>query len=224
MAAKVQPQLPWYQKYESEISTLLGVIVVVALAAVLFVFIRRSTPQTRPQITDLAETTEENLMNNASKKTYTVKAGEGLWQIAVSQYDDGYKWTEIAKANNLQPPFTLTEGQELELPDVTASASSTPASVALASPTPSPTTRTTASASPRPTATTAPRTTATPAPVQPAVGSYTVKTGDSLWKIAVDQYGDGYRWVEIYRANKELIGSNPGIIYAGQSLTLPNLK
>jgi nucleoid-associated protein YgaU len=47
---------------------------------------------------------------------------------------------------------------------------------------------------------------------------YTVVSGDSLWKIAVSQYQDGYRWPEIMRANKI---TNPNIIYSGTVLTLP---
>jgi len=48
--------------------------------------------------------------------------------------------------------------------------------------------------------------------------SYTVAKGDSLWKIAVRAYGDGYKWVEIARANNL---ANPNIIHAGNILTLP---
>lgn len=47
---------------------------------------------------------------------------------------------------------------------------------------------------------------------------YTVKTGDSLWNIAVENYQDGYRWPEIARANNL---KNPGLIHAGNVLVLP---
>jgi nucleoid-associated protein YgaU len=47
---------------------------------------------------------------------------------------------------------------------------------------------------------------------------YTVATGDSLWKIAVSQYQNGYRWPEIARANNI---TTPDLIYAGTVLTLP---
>ena len=36
---------------------------------------------------------------------------------------------------------------------------------------------------------------------------YTVKKGDSLWKIAEVNYGSGYNWVDISKANKLI---NPG--------------
>jgi nucleoid-associated protein YgaU len=42
--------------------------------------------------------------------------------------------------------------------------------------------------------------------------------GDSLWKIAVRAYGDGYKWVSIAKANKLV---NPNLIHSGNVLTLP---
>jgi nucleoid-associated protein YgaU len=48
--------------------------------------------------------------------------------------------------------------------------------------------------------------------------TYTVARGDHLWKIAVEQYGDGYKWTEIARANHL---ADPSIIHAGNVLTLP---
>ncbi len=54
--------------------------------------------------------------------------------------------------------------------------------------------------------------------MQPAAKTYTVVHGDTLWSIAVAQYGDGYKWSEIARANS--LG-NPDLIHAGNVLTLP---
>lgn len=51
--------------------------------------------------------------------------------------------------------------------------------------------------------------------------TYTVVSGDSLWKIAQKTLGDGSRWREIYELNKDTVGSNPNRIYPGQVYNLP---
>lgn len=56
---------------------------------------------------------------------------------------------------------------------------------------------------------------------KPVPNVYTVKSGDSLWKIAKMQYGSGAKWQSIYSKNKSTIGSNPGEIYPGQKLVMP---
>lgn len=50
---------------------------------------------------------------------------------------------------------------------------------------------------------------------------YTVVKGDSLWKIAQEHLGSGYKWSEIYEANKSAIKS-PDLIYVGQTFTIPS--
>lgn len=49
-------------------------------------------------------------------ETYTVVAGDSLWNISVKIYGDGYKWVEIAKANNLSNPNIIHTGNVLTLP------------------------------------------------------------------------------------------------------------
>jgi len=51
--------------------------------------------------------------------------------------------------------------------------------------------------------------------------TYTVKSGDSLSKIAQSQLGDGARWKAIYEANRDQI-SDPDLIHPGQVLNLPS--
>jgi len=53
-------------------------------------------------------------------------------------------------------------------------------------------------------------------------GYYTVKSGDSLSKIAKDVYDNAGQYKKIYEANKETIGANPDLIKPGQKLTIPN--
>ena len=47
---------------------------------------------------------------------------------------------------------------------------------------------------------------------------YKVQKGDNLWKIAVRAYQNGYKWVEIAKANKL---ANPNLIEVGQELVIP---
>lgn len=200
-------------RYESEISSILGMLVVAALAVFIFLFIKKFMP--KPSISPVAETTEQEdlLKKEETGSTYTVKKNQGLSQIAQEVYKDGRMWKKIADANNLKPPYNLEKGQVLKLPDAAAK---TEAKAAVA----------------------VPATTAIPAPkkeskavtvnptqtVTPQGESYAVVKGDSLWKIAQAQYGNGYAWVKIYRANKKLIGKNPGLIHVGTELVLPQDK
>jgi LysM repeat protein len=51
--------------------------------------------------------------------------------------------------------------------------------------------------------------------------TYKVKSGDSLWSIAVSQLGDGNRWSEIQALNAI---KNPNVITVGQVLKIPTEK
>ena len=57
-----------------------------------------------------------------------------------------------------------------------------------------------------------------PAPAAPQ--TYTVQSGDCLWKIAKQFYGNGADYTKIAGANSDQI-SNPNLIYPGQVLTIP---
>ncbi len=52
--------------------------------------------------------------------------------------------------------------------------------------------------------------------------TYTVKSGDSLSKIAKTVYGDWKHWKAIYEANKDQI-KNPDVIRVGQVFKLPKI-
>lgn len=50
---------------------------------------------------------------------------------------------------------------------------------------------------------------------------YIVQKGDCLWHIAASKLGDGTQWVELYDANKDVIGDDPNIILIGMELHIP---
>ena len=51
-------------------------------------------------------------------------------------------------------------------------------------------------------------------------GHYVVQSGDNLWDISRQHFGDGSRWTEIYQNNQAVIGDNPHMIHPGQQLDL----
>jgi len=124
-----------------------------------------------------------------SPRTYTVQQGEGLWQISEKVYKSGYNWVDIAKANNIDAPYIVYTGTKLIMPDVAVKDIGTAAS------------------------------TNTLTQQQSITGTtYRVQQGDCLWDIAVRAYGDGYKWVDIAKANTI---QTPDLIYSGTKLTLP---
>ena len=58
-------------------------------------------------------------------------------------------------------------------------------------------------------------------PAKPQPRIYTVKSGDSLWKIARDQLGDPARHVELLEINKSTFKGDSDNLSPGQKLILP---
>lgn len=52
-------------------------------------------------------------------------------------------------------------------------------------------------------------------------GVYTVKSGDTLSKIAKWHLGDAMKYMDIFNVNKDIL-DNPDLIKVGQKLKLPN--
>ena len=120
--------------------------------------------------------------------THSVVKGETLWSIAEDNYGSGYNCVDIKFANNLTSDL-IEIGQELSIPQVAAKEPTSTAKIVTGE-----------------------------LPETIAGSSYTVVKGDSLWTIAVRAYGDGYKWVEVAKANNL---ADPNIIHAGNVLTLP---
>ncbi len=54
------------------------------------------------------------------------------------------------------------------------------------------------------------------------IRSHLVRPGDSLWRIAAQEMGEGYLWPALYRANRDQI-QNPSVLYPGQRLAIPEV-
>jgi len=79
-------------------------------------------PEVKPLIASTEVTNKEvpsevvSQPNSISESTYTIQKGDYLWEIAVRAYGDGFKWTEIAKANNLTDPNLIFSENVLKIP------------------------------------------------------------------------------------------------------------
>lgn len=170
---------------------------------------------------------------------YVRGGGDGFKMFAtdaINPYDFGPNLEQAVAdylgAHNPYKPYTDGRITDITPADYVAPAkapaaaapSAAPATTAQA-PAPAPAPATTAApAAPAPTAQ-APAAAEAPAPAAatsaataPAAQSYTVKKGDSLWKIAESTYGDGAAWKKIAEANKL---RHPNLIEIGAELQLP---
>jgi nucleoid-associated protein YgaU len=73
-----------------------------------------SVASKKPTLTQ--KVTVNKTVEPIAKESYTVVKGDCLWDIAVRAYGDGYKWSEIAKANKLVNPNVIHAGNVFVLP------------------------------------------------------------------------------------------------------------
>lgn len=182
----------YFKSTEEVVSMFLGLVIVVVVVGLIFNFFQKKKGTINiPGSTDVEISQSENGKIFGKDGEYVVKKGDSLWKIAVSEYNDGYKWTELAKANDLKNPGAIEIGQKLILPKMeikeTVVISSQEKIDSISS------------------------------------GEYKVVRGDSLWKISVRAYGDGYQWTKIWQANNSKI-INPNGLEIGMILTIPSLK
>lgn len=109
----------YFKSTEEVVSMFLGLVIVVVVIGLIFNFFQKKKGSI-----NIPGTTNVEISQNEDGKVfdkngeYIVKKGDSLWNIAVSEYSDGYKWTELAKANNLKNPGSIEIGQKLVLPKI----------------------------------------------------------------------------------------------------------
>lgn len=100
---------------QSKLSMVLGALIILVVGILVFNYFSKGRESLGPaQQTQQAEGEDVSPQNLPGK--YTVKEDDTLFLIAEKYYQDGYKYTDIAKANNLENPDVLEKGQVLEIP------------------------------------------------------------------------------------------------------------
>lgn len=149
--------------------------------------------------------------------TYTIQSGDSLWKIAVKFYGTGALWQKIYRDNAsvIINPDRIRAGQVITIyytdgayAIALANGATIPIGVAPAM---------------IPVAANANSATIDPIVlIAQSLGksTYTAKRGDSLWKIAGEQYGNHLYWIPLYYMNRAYL-SSPRALQAGQTLILP---
>lgn len=195
---------------QSTLSLVLGALIIIVLGVLIFNYFNRGKADLGPaqQQTDETDEKQGDVSPESLPGKYTVKEGDTLFTIAEKYYKDGYKFGEIAKANNIASADNIEVGQVLEIPKL-----ETPAASPKAEATPE------AQASPSPEDKgTGGATNVTAWGTKIEGNTYTVVAGDWLSTIAGRAYGDIYAYEKIAKANNL---TNPDLIEPGMVLKLP---
>lgn len=197
---RIKNILKFFKLNENTISTVMGAIVVVVIAGLIFNYFR-TTNLKLWQGTLLSEQEAATTLKGDDKliATYKVVKGDDLWHIAEKFYRSGYNYVDIMNENKITGKGVIVAGQELRIPKVEAK-------------------KITVVETKKETVKTEDKSV-----TSIAVGDYTIQKGDSYWSIAVRAYGDGFQWTKIYWANKALF-SNPDLIFAGTKILIPAIK
>ncbi|HOR01700.1 MAG TPA: LysM peptidoglycan-binding domain-containing protein [Candidatus Woesebacteria bacterium] len=174
----------YFKSTEEIVSMFLGLIIVVVVGGLIFSYFQKNKGNINiPGSSDISLSDKSD---GDRSDFYEVELGDSLWKIAEKKYNNGYAWTEIAKANNIKNPSVIEVGQKIVLPEVEVTEKIEVDKILVGS-------------------------------------EYKVVRGDSLWKIAVRAYGDGYQWVKIWEENKSKI-YNPNGLEIGMMISIPQIN
>jgi nucleoid-associated protein YgaU len=150
--------------------------------------------------------TSEGLEDSILKdmKLYTWKEGDTYRVIANKYYGEGQKFTVLRRSN--EGRTDLQPGDKIFIPVFDSEAASVTPPLAKGS-----AKGTTVATDP----------TAKKEAAKPSSGKvHVVKDGESLWKIAKQELGNGSRWEEIYELNKDVIPASKAV-HIGLRLRIP---
>ena len=104
MEKTIKVILKWIKWNENNLSAWLGGLAVVILVIVggrffLDKYLVSDIEYQRKEIEEALGEREEVREDLVVTEKYVVKEGDGLWQIAVKVYGDGYQWIKILEAN-----------------------------------------------------------------------------------------------------------------------------
>ena len=201
--------LKFFKLNENTISTLMGAVVIVVIAGLIFNYFRTANLKTWQGVllNEQETATTDKIEDGSSDKliaTYKVIKGDDLWHISEKYYKSGYNYVDIMNENKISGKGVITAGMELRIPKVEPrkiTVLELKKEIALSDK--GDVVKSNSSAI--------------------EVGEYMTQAGDSYWKIAVRAYGDGYKWTKIYWANKRLF-ADPDMIFTGVKITIPVLE
>src|SRR3989344_4467550 len=117
MEQKLKNVLKTLKINEGLISSIMGGVVVVIMAAMIFNYFKSINKSGKITDESAVESAEEQL-SKALPATYKVKKGDDLWHIAEKFYNSGYNYVDIIKENKLAANGVIHPGNELKIPKV----------------------------------------------------------------------------------------------------------
>lgn len=103
------------QSNQSKLNMVLGALIILVVGILIFNYFNKSESVLGPaQNTSSQE--QQDIEADKLPGKYIVKKEDTLFVIAQKYYNDGYKYTEIATANNIADADNIEEGQILEIP------------------------------------------------------------------------------------------------------------
>lgn len=108
---KIQTEV---QSNQSKVSMVLGALIILVVGVLIFNYFNKNKASLGPA--QEAQLNQETASNLPAK--HTVKEGDTLYILAQKYYNDGFKFSEIAKANNLKNVDLIEAGQVLDIPEL----------------------------------------------------------------------------------------------------------